>query len=134
MINVYIIDNSNEIELNLAGANTVCFDDEIKALNAIEQVQPSVVLINHALLKEETAEYIKVISAISSNSNIVIIGDGLDDTSILNCLIAGAKGCQELKQINEYAERLIKVVDAGEVWITRRMVSTLLDALRGQMQ
>jgi len=134
MINVYIIDNSNEIELNLAGANTVCFDDEIKALNAIEQVQPSVVLINHALLKEETAEYIKVISAISSTSNIVIIGDGLGDANILSCLIAGAKGYQELKQINEYAERLIKVVDAGEAWITRRMVSTLLDALRGQMQ
>jgi len=134
MINVYIIDNLNEIGLNLAGANTVCFDDEIKALNAIEQVQPSVVLINHGLLKEETTEYIKVIAAISPNSNIVIIGDGLGDANILSCLIAGAKGYQELGQINEYAERLIKVVDAGEAWITRRMVSTLLDALRGQMQ
>ena len=84
------------------------FNDEIKALNAIEQEQPSVVLLNYAFLKEGTAEY--------------------------SCLIIGAQGYQQLKQINEYAERLIEVVDAGEAWITRQMVSTLLDALRGQMQ
>ena len=107
------------------------FNDEIKALNAIEQEQPSVVLLNYAFLKEGTAEYIRVILAVSPKSNIVIIGDGLDDVRILSCLIIGAQGYQQLKQINEYAERLIEVVDAGEAWITRQMVSTLLDALRG---
>jgi len=134
MINVYIIDNLNEIELSLVKANMTYFNDEIKALNAIEQEQPSVVLLNYAFLKEGTAEYIRVILAVSPKSNIVIIGDGLDDVRILSCLIIGAQGYQQLKQINEYAERLIEVVDAGEAWITRRMVSTLLDALRGQMQ
>ena len=131
MINVYIIDNLNEIELSLVKANMTYFNDEIKALNAIEQEQPSVVLLNYAFLKEGTAEYIRVILAVSPKSNIVIIGDGLDDVRILSCLIIGAQGYQQLKQINEYAERLIEVVDAGEAWITRRMVSTLLDALRG---
>jgi len=134
MINVYIIDSLNEIDLKLRGVNTTYFDDEIKALNAVEESQLSVVLINYAQLKEGTVEYLKVITVISPSSNTVVIGDGLDDLGILSCLVAGAKGYQSLEQLNKYAERLIKVVDAGEVWITRRMVSTLLDALRGQMR
>jgi len=133
MINVSVIDNTKGIEFCLAktSASVTYFSDEIKAFNVIEQEQRSVILLNYSLLAEGTAEYIQLILARSLNSKVVIIGDDLSEGEILECLIAGAKGYQDEKALSEYSEKLIGVIDAGEAWITRRMVSTLLDVLRG---
>lgn len=132
MINVLIIDNSEQIKPVLSDAvvHTSLYVDEVKALNAVEKKQPSVVLLNYAVRKEETAEYIKLILKASTDSKIVLIADALSQEKILNCLIAGAKGYQEIKQLDFYADKLIRVIDAGEAWITRRMVAILLDNLR----
>ena len=132
MINVLIIDNAEEIKPVLSDtvANISLYIDEVQALNAIEKQQASVVLLNYAVRKEETAEYIKLILEVSTDCKIVVIADELGQEKTLNCLIAGATGYQELKQLDFYADKLIKVIDAGEAWITRRMVATLLNNLR----
>jgi len=132
MLNVSVIDNTKGIEFCLAKTNASvnCFSDEIKALNAVEQEQPSVILLHYGLLAAGTAEYIQLLLVRSPNSKVVIIGDDLSEGSILECLIAGAKGYQNEKELGEYSEKLIGVMGAGEAWITRRMVSTLLDVLR----
>ncbi len=45
---------------------------------------------------------------------------------LLPPLMVGAKGYQNIKQVNEYAVKIVKVIDADEAWITRRMVEKLL--------
>ena len=132
MINVLIIDNSEQLKLALSdtAAKMSPYIDEVQALNAVEKKQPSVVMLNYAVRKEETAEYIKLILDVSADCKIVVVADELSQEKILKCLIAGAKGYQEIKQLEFYAEKLIKVIDAGEAWITRRMVAILLDNLR----
>ena len=132
MINVLLIDKSEQIKPVLSDtvANISLFIDEVKALNAVEKKQPSVVLLNYAVRKEETAEYIKLILKACVDCKIVVIADELSQEKILDCLIAGAKGYQEIKQLDVYADKLLRVIDAGEAWITRHMVAILLDNLR----
>ena len=132
MINVLIIDSSEQIKSALSdtSANISLYIDEVQALNAIEKKQPSVIFLNYAVRNDETAEYIKLIYEVSADCKIVVIADELDKEKILNCLIAGATGYQDIKQLDFYADKLIKVIGAGEAWITRRMVATLLDNLR----
>jgi len=131
MIKVQIIDNTEQIEPALFDVEIgVSLDvDEVRGLNTIEKQQPSVVLLNYAVRKEHTAEYIKLILDSSETSKVVIVADGLSEKQILNCLTAGAKGYQEINQLETYANKLVKVIDAGEAWITRRMVAVLLDSL-----
>ena len=132
MMNVLIIDNSEQIKpvLSDAVANFSLYIDEVQALNAVEETQPSVVLLNYAVRKEETTEYIKLILEAGTDCKIVVITDELNQEKKLNCLIAGATGFQEIKYLDCYDGKLLKVVDEGEAWISRRMVTILLDKLR----
>ncbi len=132
MIDVLIIDQADRIAASLPeiGINVQCVSDEVKALNALEQNGSVVVLLHYSVMQQQTPRYINVLLKTNSNSNIVVIADDLAEEEILNCLLAGAKGYQQLNQLSEYASKLIKVIDAGEAWITRRMTATLLDTLR----
>ncbi len=132
MINVLVIDKTDQIkpELLRTQASTQHASDEVKALNILEQCSPTVVLLNINVMQEQTAEYIEVLLKASSNSAIVVIADKLSDNEILKCLLAGAKGYQQLDQLKIYGSRLVTAMNAGEAWITRRMTATLLDSLR----
>jgi len=132
MIDVLVIDKTDQVksELSAVQANVSCVDDEVKALNVLEQSSSVVVLLNFNMMQEQTAEYIKVLVKANSACSIVVIADELTEKEILNCLLAGAKGYQQLSQLKEYSNKLVTVMDAGEAWITRRMTATLLDSLR----
>jgi len=134
MIKVQVIDNTNIIKSELS--NVVCdisiHDDEVLALNALEKERFSVILLNYSFRKDETSEYIQLILNTCPESKIIVIADELSEDKILNFLLAGAKGYQEIKQLDTYASKLIKVIDAGEAWITRHMVTILLDTLRSK--
>ena len=134
MIDVLIIDKTDQIKslLLVEQAHVRVFDNEVKALNAIEQTSSAVVLLHYNVREEQTEEYIKLIMQTSSKSKVVVVADELDENAILTCLLAGAKGYQKLNQLSDYAEKLVTVMDAGEAWITRRMTATLLDSLRRQ--
>lgn len=131
MIKLQIIDNSNQIwsALSVTENNVLLYGDEVQALNAVEKNQAELILLNYSLRKEQTADYIKLILNIRPDSKIVVIADMLDEKEIVNCLLAGAKGYQEIRQLEVYASKLIQVIVAGEAWITRHMVAVLLDSL-----
>lgn len=131
-MNVLIIDNSEQIKpvLSDTAANISLYIDEVQALNAVEKKQPPVVFLNYAVRNEETIEYIKLILKARKDCKIIVIADDLNQEKILNCLIAGAKGYQQIKQLGFYMDKLLKVIDAGEAWISRRMEALVLNTLR----
>jgi len=109
---------------------SICFfDDDVQALNAAKKKQPSVILLNFSIRQAETYDYINLLLKASADSKVIVVANKLSDDEILACLVAGAKGYQGLSQLNHYVVKMVKVVDAGEVWITRRMVAKLLDVL-----
>ncbi len=131
-MNVLVIDNSEQIKpvLSDTAANISLYIDEVQALNAVEKKQPSIVFLNYAVRNEETVEYIKLILKARTDCKIVVIADKLNQEKIVNCVIAGANGFQQIKQLGFYADKLLKVIDAGETWLSRRMEAVVLDNLR----
>lgn len=130
-MNVQIIGITEQLKQVIEGEGMqVSFlEDEVQALNVAEQIQPAVILLDYNLRKLDTHRYIQLLLKVSCNSKIVVIADELSDNEILACLMVGAKGYQNIKQLNEYVVKMVKVIDAGEAWITRRMVSKLLDVI-----
>jgi len=134
MKDVLIIDKTAEIKLalTLETFSTIEFDDEVGGLNAVGEKKPTVILLNHNIMRERTPYYISLLLESSVESNVIVIADTLSESEILNCLLAGAKGYQEIDRLNFYADKLVRVIQAGEAWITRRMTRILLDSLREQ--
>lgn len=132
MIDVLVIDKTEQIKtlLLMEKLGVEVFGNEVKALNVIEQRSSPVVLLHYNVREQQTEDYIRLIMQASSNSKVVVVADELDENSVLKCLLAGAKGYQEMNQLDHHAEKMIAVIDAGEAWITRRMTATLLDSLR----
>ncbi len=132
MIDVLVIDKTEQIKtlLLMEKLGVEVFGNEVKALNVIEQRSSPVVLLHYNVREQQTEDYIRLIMQASSNSKVVVVADELDENSVLKCLLAGAKGYQEMNQLDHHAEKMIAVMDAGEAWITRRMTATLLDSLR----
>jgi DNA-binding NarL/FixJ family response regulator len=132
MTSVHIVDYTLKIKQALSDvdSNVTLYDDEVKVINTVEKMQPDIVLLHYDVRKEATLNCIRFILRVSPDSKVVIIADKLKEEEIFNCLLAGAKGYQEMTQLDVYANKLVSVVSAGEGWITRRMVSILLDKLR----
>jgi len=131
MINLQIIGNIEQLKpvFDKEGIPVCFLKDEVQALNAVEQKKPAVIILDYRLRKKETASYIRLLIKANSESKIIVIADNLSDDAILACLTAGARGYQNLKQLNNYAVKMVKAINAGEAWVSRRMVAKLLDVL-----
>ena len=131
---IHVIDNAGQIQplLLMTEADVNFYSDEIQALNAVDAQSPGLVLLNFALRGKETADYVDLLVSRSPSTSVVVVGDDLVDDQVLGCLLGGAKGYQNSRELAEYAEKLIKAIAAGEAWISRRMTARLLDAIRQQ--
>ena len=131
-MDILVIDRTDSIKLDLLAVqkNIHYVNDEVKALNALEECSSVTVLLHINMMQEKTAEYIDVLLKANPASAIVVIADELSDDEILKCLLAGAMGYQQQGRLMEYAYRLVNAMNDGEAWITRRMTATLLDSLR----
>jgi len=131
-MDVLIIDKDNVIAPAIH-EGTVMFSvlyDEIQALNAVETMQPEIIVLNYAIQKSRTAEFISLLFQTSEHGKIILVAESLADEEVLKCLIAGAKGYLQIHEVKNFINKLLYAVNAGEAWITRRMVAKLLDKLR----
>lgn len=132
---IYVIDNFDQISpLLLADqADVAFFSDEIQAFNAVEQQQPALIFLNYALREQQTAEYVSLLIQVCPTASIVIVAaEELDDDNILKLLLAGAKGYQVQQDLKLYMTRIILAMTKGEAWVSRRLVSLLLNWIRRQ--
>lgn len=131
---IHVIDSAGQIQplLLMAEANVSFFSDEIKAINAVELHQPELLFLDYSFQGAETANYIDLILTLSPSTSLLLVGDDLADEQVLSCLLVGAKGYQNSRKLSVYINKIIQVISRGEAWISRRMTSRLLDAIRQQ--
>ena len=129
---VIVIDNTEQLAARLSGAHAevFAFEDEIQALNAVEGQQPEMIFLNHDMYGDQTPEYIRLLLSVSDTSKLVVIGENVGEDDILLCLLVGAQGYQDVKQLPGCINKLMRVVLDGEAWVSRKMVARVLDALR----
>ncbi len=127
-----IIDNAEQLPLYLAGLDIepMIVFDEVQALHAAERQQPEIILLDYALLGEETPEYIGLLLEASRLSKVLVIGENVGEDDILHCLLMGANGYQDKQRLSVYIDKLIRALAQGEAWISRKMVARVLDTIR----
>jgi DNA-binding NarL/FixJ family response regulator len=106
------------------------FDDEIVAFNAVAETHPYIIILDYALRKSRTPDYIELLLRASPASRLVVIADKLSEAAILEVLVAGANGYAEQREMPRIGGKLLRAIWQGEAWISRTMVAKLLERLR----
>ncbi|AEG02314.1 response regulator transcription factor [Methylomonas methanica] len=132
---ILVIDDSGQISACLAEveADLESRIDEIQALNVLEQMRPELVFLSYAVCGEQTQDYIRQVVKTLPSTSLIVIGEQASQDCVLRCLLSGAKGYQELQDLRYYSVRLVQAINRGEAWVSRRMVASLLDAIRQLM-
>lgn len=132
MVPIYIVDSEDKIRWaapsELAAA-VVC-ENEIQLLNAMEKNGTAIILLNYAVYQQETAQFVKVLKKANPGAEIVVIGRCQSDEELIDCIMAGANGYQTIDTLGQYVGKMLRVIEAGEAWISRRMVARLLEHWR----
>ncbi len=135
-IKIQVIEKKKLAERFLKHENTevndqiVTHHDEIVALHYTAELQPDMILLDYQISGQDTTDLISFLFQKSPDSKIIVLGNKLSQEQILNCLLSGANGYLAHHSIEQHILKAIRVVLAGEIWITRKMTAVLLDRLR----
>lgn len=131
---IHVVSNDSAIQsqIPIDAGEFGLFDDEIVALNAAEALCPRIIFLDYGLRAEKTPSFIELLITASPTSRLIIVTNNQSDDQILACLLAGAKGYQDVSQLPFFADKLIQAIDNDEAWISRQMVAKLIDAIRSQ--
>jgi DNA-binding NarL/FixJ family response regulator len=129
---ILVIDKQGSIEAGLfaIGAEVSRCVNEIQALNTAERWQPDLILVNFALRGDQTEDYIRLLLETAPLAKVVLLGIAVAEEAVIRCLLAGAKGYQELRSFPQYSQRLLQAVADGEAWVSRKLVASLIESAR----
>ena len=112
--------------------HVIARDNDLNAaVKSIERQKPNIILLDYNFLKKRSSLLVKLLSLISAKSKIIILGSSLQESQLLECLMAGIYGYLDGKDFERFFIQAIKAVDSGEAWVSRRVVAKLIESVRG---
>lgn len=132
---LYAVDYNLEISSIRSDAlrSVEYYGNEVQALNRVAGAGCCILLVHYKILENKTPEYIALLKEANSEMIVIVIGHELDTDGIIDCVLSGASGYQNIDTLGQYIERLIKAVMAGEVWISRKVVAKLIERWRAEL-
>jgi two-component system nitrate/nitrite response regulator NarL len=93
---------------------------------AMASVRASVLLLDLALLPPEGIGSISAIQRLSPSTKIILLSSVCDEKEAISALKSGAKGVCHKDIEPSMLKKAIEVVQKGEVWVGRKIISHLL--------
>lgn len=125
---IYIVEQNEKLAQSINGCLDVSvINDPIIALNSLSDCCEAIVFISYALLQQETPTFIHGLKRQNQNLDIIVVGYGIRSGEIIDCIMAGAKGYEDAVLFPQFAHKIIKVIEQGEAWLSRRLVAELID-------
>lgn len=109
-----------------AGADMTEFEDVIARIG---RLKPRILFINldqstggFALLEALHREYPETLM-------VLLTDKSAEDEQIIQALANGVRGCLDHEAAPSYFLKAVRMVDQGEVWVTRRMLGKVMDKI-----
>ena len=96
---------------------------------ACAALTPRVFLLDIDLYAEYGRSLLLAFRRSSPRTQVILLTDNRSEARVLNGLAHGARGYLEKQLLEKWLRKALRKVDAGEVWVARRMVATLLARL-----
>ncbi len=91
--------------------------------------RPAILLLELGLSHGNGVSLIPVIREKSPQTKVILLVSGSSDARILEALSYGAVGSLEKRTLKTFLAKAVRVVDAGEAWVSRKIVAKILDRL-----
>jgi len=101
----------------------------LEAIAATAKLKPHVLLLNLNLLKGKEISLLLVLRQKSPRTKVILLTRRVPESRILEALSYGAMGYLEEKVISTFLPKAVRLVDAGEAWVPREMVSRIIGRL-----
>jgi two-component system response regulator DevR len=101
-----------------------------EAIRQSARLRPDVVLLDGALADGGVAESCRALRAHAPDTHVVVVIDGIEASSVVNAVLAGADGCIAESSRLDDVRRIVRTVAAGEVAFDPHVTRMLLDHLR----
>lgn len=96
---------------------------------AAAKLKPRVLLLDLDLSEDNGAALLPVLRRNSPRTKVILLTRRASEARILKALSHGALGYLDKKDLPTFLPKAVRVVDAGEAWVPRKMVAKLLDRL-----
>jgi DNA-binding NarL/FixJ family response regulator len=122
-------------EQRLQEVFAICEVAERSALDRImRHFEPHVLLLDLCLPGLGGIRQLSRIQDLSPRTKIIALAPRVDDREGLTALEEGAKGYYSRDIEPRHLRKAVEGVEGGEIWIPRRLITALLDALRSMKQ
>lgn len=101
----------------------------LETIAATTRYQPRVLLLGLGLAAKKGLSILPALCQKSPRTQVLLLTNRHSAAGILNALSHGARGYLEHKALRTFLHKAVRVVDAGEAWVPRKMVAKILERL-----
>ena len=102
-----------------------------EALDLVNQLQPDVLLLDISMPRLTGLEVLRRLSNQPAPLRTILLTASVEKSEIIEALLLGAHGVVPKQSASRMLFKSIRTVMAGEFWVSRDMVSDLVETLRG---
>lgn len=103
----------------------------LETISTTSRLRPRIILLDLALARAQGTPLIPALRQKSPHTRVILLTDGASEGRTLEALAHGARGYLDKSLLSTFLARAVRVVDAGEAWVPRKMVARIMDRLAG---
>ncbi len=103
--------------------------NRVDALAVVQQEQPDIILLDHALKGESGVEIVPSLIAAAGNARVLVMSESRDSELARLAIQLGARGVVSKDCSFEILAKAIERVYEGEMWLDRSMTAAVLEDL-----
>jgi two-component system, NarL family, response regulator DesR len=100
-------------------------------ISTTARLRPRILLLDLALATVTGVSLIGALRHKSPQTKVILITERATPARTLEALSHGARGYLDRSVLAKFLPRAVRVVDAGEAWVPRKMVAKIMDRLAG---
>jgi len=103
----------------------------IEALDLVNELRPDILLLDISMPRLTGLEVLRRLSKQTAPMRTILLTASVEKSEIIEALLLGAHGVVPKQSASRMLFKSIRTVMAGEFWVSRDMVSDLVETLRG---
>ncbi len=107
-------------------------DTVLDTVAATVRLRPRVVIVASSLARQRLPVMLETLRARAGDSRILVVSARASRPRILDSLAHGAHGHLELRRVGERLARAVVALDAGQAWVSRRLVPAIVARALGE--
>src|SRR5262249_19960015 len=103
----------------------------LEAIASAGRLRPRILLLDLGLARAAGTSLIPAVRQKSPQTKVILLTERASEARTLEALAHGARGYLDRSVLSRFLARAVRVVDAGEAWVPRKMVAKIMDRLTG---